>query len=114
MRNWPERVLDILEAIERIERYASSGRERFESDELVQTWVVHNLEIIGEAAAKLGDDFHVRHQSVPWPQIVAMRNILIHEYFGIDFAEVWQVVVRDLPPLKAYLQTLLVEERTLE
>jgi uncharacterized protein with HEPN domain len=54
MRDRRERILDMLEAIERIERYIATGRVKFEKDELIQTWVVHHLQIIGEAAAKLG------------------------------------------------------------
>ena len=53
MRDRRERLLDMLEAIERIERYAAKGRAEFEKDELIQTWVVHHLQIVGEAAAKL-------------------------------------------------------------
>jgi uncharacterized protein with HEPN domain len=103
MRDDRERILDMLEAIERIERHAAKGREAFASDELIQTWVVHHLEIIGEAASKLGSVFRVDHPEVPWPQIVAMRNVIAHEYFGIDLDEVWQVVERDLPELKQKL-----------
>ena len=81
MRDDRERILDMLEAIENIERYARKGREAFEGDELIQTWVVHHLEIIGEAASKLGARVRTAHSEVPWPQIVAMRNIIAHEHF---------------------------------
>lgn len=56
MRNDHDRLSDILEAIERIHRHTAGGRENFEADELVQTWVVHHLQIIGEAASRLSDD----------------------------------------------------------
>lgn len=79
-----ERLHDILEAIERIERYTIKGRAEFEHNELIQTWVVHHLQIIGEAAAQLGREFHIAYPVIPWPQIVAMRNILVHNYFGVD------------------------------
>lgn len=95
-----------MEAIERIERYVSADRAKFEKDELIQTWVVHHLEIVGEAAAKLGREFHEEHPSIPWPQLVAMRNVLVHDYFGIDLEEVWRVVERDLPQLKREIETL--------
>ncbi|RME90733.1 MAG: DUF86 domain-containing protein, partial [Verrucomicrobia bacterium] len=100
MRDPKERLRDILEAIARIERYASRGREAFERDELIQVWIFHHIQIIGEAAANLGRDFHEAHPEVPWPQIVAMRNVLVHEYFGVDLREVWKTVERDLPALK--------------
>jgi uncharacterized protein with HEPN domain len=106
MRDPRERLLDMLEAIERIERYASKGRSRFENDELIQTWVVHHLQIVGEAAAKLGRDFHEQHPSISWPQVIAMRNVLVHDYFGVDLEEIWRVIERDLPGLKNKLERL--------
>ena len=109
MRDWRERLLDMLEAIERIERYAAKGRAEFEKDELIQTWVVHHLQIVGEAAAKLGREFHDQNPSIPWPQVVAMRNVLIHDYFGVDLEEVWRVVERDLPELKNKLEKVTNE-----
>ncbi len=102
-----ERILDMLEAIERIERHAAKGRAEFEKDELIQSWMVHHLQIVGEAAAKLGRDFQEQHSSIPWPQIVAMRNVLVHDYFGVDLEEVWRVVERDLPELKNKLKRLM-------
>lgn len=107
MRDSRVRLMDILEAIERIERYAARGRRAFEEDELIQTWVIHHLQIIGEAAARLDRDFHDAHPDIPWAEIVAMRNILVHDYFGIDLEEIWSAIERDLPGLKAALRTLL-------
>jgi uncharacterized protein with HEPN domain len=97
----------MLEAIERIERHAAKGRAEFEKDELIQTWVVHHLQIVGEAAAKLSRDFQEQHSSIPWPQVVAMRNVLVRDYFGVDLEEVWRVVERDLPELKSKLKELI-------
>jgi uncharacterized protein with HEPN domain len=65
--------------------------------------------LIGEAASKLGRPFQETHPSIPWAQIIAMRNILVHEYFGMDLEAVWQVVERDLPELKAKLEAILKE-----
>lgn len=109
MRDDRERILDMLEAIENIERHAGKGREAFEKDELIQTWVVHHLEIIGEAASRLGAEIRSLHPEVPWARIVAMRNVLAHEYFGIDLEEVWQVVERDLDELKQRLNVIAEE-----
>jgi uncharacterized protein with HEPN domain len=79
VRDPTERLRDILEAIQRIARHAGQGRTAFDTDELIQVWIVHHLQIIGEAAAKLGRDFHAAHPVLPWPQIVAMRNVLVHD-----------------------------------
>ena len=108
MRRDRQRLEDILEAIERIEKYASGGRATFDRDELVQTWVLHHLQIIGEAVRGLSDEIRSAHPDIPWAQIAAMRNILVHDYFGIDLEEVWAAVVRDLPQLKAKIAAALV------
>jgi uncharacterized protein with HEPN domain len=107
MRSPQERLLDILEAIARIERYVALGKARFLEDELIQVWIVHHLERIGEAAARLGREFQEAHPQVPWREMVAMRNLLVHEYFSVDLEEVWETAVRDLPLLKVQIQTLL-------
>lgn len=96
MRNDHDRLFDILEAIERIYGHTAGGREGFEADELVQTWVVHHLQIIGEAASRLSDDATAAAPEVPWRAIVGMRNILVHGYFHIDLDAVWTVVEHDL------------------
>ena len=70
---------------------------------------MYHLQIIGEASSKLGRDFHRVHSDVPWPRIVAMRNVLVHDYFGVDLNEVWVAVVQDLPNLKREIQTILKE-----
>jgi len=107
VRTDSERLRDILEAIERVERYVIRGRQAFERDELLQTWAVHQLQIIGEASANLTDALKEEQAEIPWAQIVAMRNILVHDYFGVSFGEVWAVIERDLPDLKRKIQAIL-------
>ena len=107
MRSERERLLDILEAIERIEKYAEKGKDAFEADELIQTWIVHHITIIGEACRTLPEEFQAGNANVPWADIVGMRNILVHHYFGIDTEAVWSVVERDLPELKLNIQMIL-------
>jgi uncharacterized protein with HEPN domain len=109
VRGAAHRLRDMLEALERIAQRTGSGREAFASDELIQTWVVHHLLILGEAAARLGRDFHAAHPSIPWARMVGMRNILVHEYFGLDLDAVWMVVEAELPRLRDALSVLLAE-----
>jgi uncharacterized protein with HEPN domain len=107
LRSERERLFDLLEAIARIEKHTAKGRAVFDTDELVQTWVIHHLEIIGEAARALGPAFHDRHPEIEWAAIIGMRNILVHHYFGIDTAAVWAAIERDLPKLRDELGRIL-------
>ena len=109
MRDNRERLLDIQEAIANIEKYASHGHEAFDHDELIQTWIVHHIHTIGEAVRGLTDEFRKKHPEVVWEDIVGMRNIIIHRYFGIDLKAVWSVAETDVPILKEKIEKMLSE-----
>lgn len=96
MRNDSERVLDSLEAIEKIKKYCSRGTDSFYSDELLQSWIVRNLQIIGEAASRITEETQARFPNVPWKKIIGMRHVLVHGYFEIDLDVVWSVIENDL------------------
>jgi uncharacterized protein with HEPN domain len=100
MRDDRLRLADMLEAIELIEKYARRGRVAFDEDELIRAWIVHHLEILGEACRGLSDEFRRVHPDELWSDVVSFRNVLAHQYFGIDLEAAWEVVVRDLPELK--------------
>lgn len=106
MRAPEERLQDILEAIAAIQRYSSQGRMAFDEEELIQVWIVHHLQIIGEAASSLPDALIALYPEVPWAQIVAFRNIVVHEYFRLSLSLVWSIVVNDLPALAAQIQDI--------
>ena len=107
MRSDKERLKDIQEAITAIEKYAEQGRKAFESNELIQAWILHHLLILGEAASRITDEFQQQHPAIPWSKIIGTRNILIHNYFGIDFEVVWNVVEKELPQLKQLTEQIL-------
>jgi len=109
MRDDRERILDILEAIERIERYAVRGRTAFESDELVQVWMVSHIQVIGEACNAISQELQASHPEIPWRDIVGMRNILVHHYFDVDLDIVWAAIEHNLPALKRDLGMMLAE-----
>jgi uncharacterized protein with HEPN domain len=109
MRREVDRLQDILDAIAAIERYANQGRQTFDEQELIQVWVVHHLQIIGEAANALSADLVSQYSEVPWAQIVAFRNIVVHEYFRVSLNLVWAIVQNNLPPLKATVEQMLRE-----
>jgi uncharacterized protein with HEPN domain len=68
--------MDMLEAIERVERYAERGEEVFRFDELIKMYILHHLQILGEAAYKLPSEFRSEHSQIPWPSIIGMRPCL--------------------------------------
>ncbi len=107
MRDDRVRLGDILEAIERIEKHAGQGRDAFAGDELVQTWVVHHLMIIGEACRALSPQFRAAHSENVWAQAAGLRNVIVHQYFGVDLDIIWGVIERDLPNLKGLVRQAL-------
>lgn len=110
MRNDRERLFDILEAIAQIEKYAARGKAVFEHDELIQNWIVNRLQIIGEASRGLTVSFRAQHPEIPWTDIIGMRNILVHDYFGIDTEIVWAVVEDSLPTLKNRVSEIVADK----
>lgn len=107
MRDDREKLQDILEAIERIDRYAVQGRQAFEQNELIQTWFTQNLQIIGEASRSLSSTIKDQYPAIPWTNMIGMRNILTHNYFEIDLDIVWAVVEQELPSLKQSIEAIL-------
>lgn len=106
MRSDVDRLSDILGAITKIESRAAVSEEAFLNDEMLQVWVVHHLQLVGEAAGTISKALREQHPEVPWAEIVAFRNIVVHEYFGLDLRQVWQVGRKDLPPLKTKIQKI--------
>jgi uncharacterized protein with HEPN domain len=106
VRDPRERIADMIEAIERIERYADRSEDEFRRDELVQTWFLRHLQIIGEAARAIPEELRASESGIEWKKITGMRHVLVHDYFGIDLDLVWRTVKHDLGSLKKALITL--------
>jgi len=100
VRRDSERLADMLAAIDRIMRHVQDDRTRFDTDELLQSAVLHWIEIIGEAARGISDKVRDAHPEMPWRVIIDMRNRVTHGYFDIDLDVVWNTVARDLPELQ--------------
>jgi len=110
----PDRVYlsHMRDAIAKIERYvAGADYETFTGNDMMIDAVVRELEIIGEAARNLSVSFVEQHPDIPWSRIKRMRNILIHEYFGVNLKVVWDTSHSNLPQLKTSVQNVLAEER---
>ena len=104
------RLEHILLAIDRIQTHAGSlTREEIESDVLRYYGIVKNIEIIGEAARMLTDEFKSAHSDVPWLSIANMRNFLVHEYFQVDNDTVWSVIHGDIVELRKHIVRYLSE-----
>lgn len=99
----------ILDAIAKIERYVSVGRDEFMAQSHWQDSVIRQLEIIGEAAKNLSPNLRDSHPNVPWRKICGMRDVLIHNYMGVDIDAVWGVTQTRIPTLKNDVQALLQE-----
>lgn len=98
----------ILLCLDRIELYTVDGKQAFLADAKTQDAVIRNLEIIGQAVKDLdSDELSSRHPSVPWRQIAGLRNVLAHQYLGVDLALVWQVVEGHLTQLRRAIEAEL-------
>jgi uncharacterized protein with HEPN domain len=111
VRDDRQRLLDILEAIENIERYVNAkGEPRvIADDELIQVWVVHHLQIIGEAASKISESLREKYHEVAWGGMIGMHHVLVHGYFETNTNIVWKAVERDLPLLRPQVEAMLDE-----
>jgi uncharacterized protein with HEPN domain len=106
VRDDGERVTDILDAAEKIRRKVAEGRDAFDADEYAQLAIVHLIQIIGEVANRLSPELTDAHPEIPWRQIVATRNRVVHSYFDIDIDLLWTVAAIDIPKLEAQLRAV--------
>ncbi|HEY9583086.1 MAG TPA: DUF86 domain-containing protein [Candidatus Paceibacterota bacterium] len=98
-------IKHILEAIANIEEFLHEvNHDKFISDKLIQSAVVRQIEIVGEATKNLSVELREQNKGVPWQDITGMRDMLIHEYFGVDLEEVWQTATVDVPALKQIIE----------
>lgn len=109
----PEKLylIDMVEAAEAIDRFlAGMDSEEFEIDDLRQSAILQKLTIIGEAAARLPAEFRDGHTQIEWRDIIAFRNIAVHEYFAVDWSIVWVAATDDAPKLRAQVEAILADE----
>jgi len=113
-RNIALYLRDITDSISAIEEYTKGITEgAFYSNRLVQDAVARRLEIIGEAAKNIGDDFRNKYSEIPWKKIAGMRDIIAHGYFGVKLERIWDVVKEDLPRMKKQVASIMEEEENI-
>jgi uncharacterized protein with HEPN domain len=101
------RLLDAIEQIELISSFSEHGREAFFSDLIVQSAVLHRLALLGEACRGVSPELCEAHPEIPWAQIIAFRNVVIHEYFGIDLELVWAIVEKYVSALGLQIRSIV-------
>jgi uncharacterized protein with HEPN domain len=100
-------LAQIIERLERIKEFTAGGRKAFLKDRMAQDAVIRNFEVIGEAAKRVPDDFRRKHPEIPWKGVAAFRDVLIHNYEGVNIQEVWNVIEKDLPHIEKALKSAL-------
>lgn len=102
------RLLHILDSIQDIEKYTQNiSFDDFMKNDMMQNACIRLLEVIGEASSSISEELKVQFPEIEWREIVDLRNLLLHEYFGVDLNIVWSIIQYDLPPLKSKVRNLL-------
>ena len=104
----------ILECLQKIDQFTADGRTRFLQEPMVHDAVLRNFEVIGEAAKRLDDTYRRAHPEIPWRALAGLRDVLIHQYEGVDLVRVWAIVEHDLPRLRSSIAALLPPLNQLE
>jgi len=109
-REWIFRIQDILAAIDKIELYLGKQTlTQFKKNQLVIDAIIRNFEIIGEASKNIPPSIKRSYPGIPWKEMNGMRNILIHEYFGVDVKTIWHTAKYHLPDLRVQLENIPLE-----
>ena len=99
----------IIECIRRIEENVAEGRDKFMASHTLQDAVLRNLQTMSESTQRLSDGLKERHPEVEWNRIAAFRNVLVHDYLGLDMETIWEIVHHDTPQLKVAVLIMLGE-----
>ena len=102
---------DILKCIKKIEKYTEGiTYDKFIKNELIQDGVNRNLEIIGEAVKNIPIEIKKNYSNIEWRKIAGLRDILIHDYFGVDLEIIWEIIQNKIPNLKRTIEEIIEEE----
>jgi len=108
VREWKLRIEDILEAIDQIAQFTQGMTfEAFCADAKTVKASLYNIAVIGEAARHVPPEVIEKYQRIPWKEMRDIRNVVIHEYFGVDLDILWETICHELPPLLPMLREIL-------
>lgn len=96
----------VIACIGRIAEDSALGRDAVFASRTLQDAIVRNLQVLCESTQRIDEPHKQRHPDINWTSIAGMRNVLVHDYFEVDFEAVWNVVVRDLPPLENAMRAI--------
>jgi uncharacterized protein with HEPN domain len=96
----------VLDCVRRIGRYCHNGEEAFRASELIQDAVLRNLQTLAESTQRIGDRLKSLHPEVDWRAIAGFRNVLVHDYLGINLERVWEIVSVHLPVLESPMEAI--------
>ena len=99
----------ILECLNAIQEYTVGGRETFFADRKTQKATLRELQELAESTQNLSPALKDRHPEIPWRDIAGFRNVLVHDYLGLNLSRIWQIIEHDLPGLKGDIETVLQE-----
>jgi uncharacterized protein with HEPN domain len=97
-------LLHIEECISDINTFVKGNRELFLNDKLVRNATLRSLQTLAESTTRLSDDFKANHPNIPWRKIRGFRNVIVHDYLGLDYEAVWLVIEIELPKLSSILK----------
>ena len=102
-------VIHISECLARIAQYVAGGRETFLHSTLIQDATLRNLQTIGQSVGRLSATLREAHPEVNWRSIIGLRNVLVHDYLGINLERIWDIIARDVPDLQRTVEAILQE-----
>ncbi len=100
-------LIHMQECMERVISYTSDGREKFMTSTLIQDAVLRNLQTMAESSQRLSNDLKGSYAEVDWRRLSGFRNVLVHDYLGVDLKTVWRLIEEVLPSLKQQIGTML-------
>lgn len=105
-------LIHIRECCSKILAYAADGKDAFLSDVKGQDAALRNLQVLAESAKRVTDDLKQAHPEIPWRRVMSIRNVLVHDYLGVDLGRIWEIIDREIAELESKVQAILTASAT--